>query len=104
MSTPLTSAPTVPVGTTSMARDTDISGLMYHFGFMIIERRDFLKKLSALGAAGVPALSAHAAGEPKMQTSYNPSGKFDLKVTEVPFHRTPKGRQLMARVYQPQGK
>jgi acetyl esterase/lipase len=30
-------------------------------------------------------------------------GKFELKVSEVEFYRTPGGRQLMARVYQPQG-
>lgn len=38
-----------------------------------------------------------------MKTAYNPAAKFELKVSEVPFHRTPKGRQLMARIYQPQG-
>src|SRR6266850_2057843 len=32
-----------------------------------------------------------------------PGGKMELKVSEVEFLRTPKGRQLMARVYQPQG-
>ena len=38
-----------------------------------------------------------------MKTTYDPAGTFELKVSEVEFHRTPKGRQLMARVYQPQG-
>jgi len=38
-----------------------------------------------------------------MKTAYDPAAKFELKVSEVEFHRTPKGRQLMARVYQPQG-
>ena len=38
-----------------------------------------------------------------MRTSYDPAGKFELKVSEVEFHRTPAGRQLMARIYQPQG-
>lgn len=70
-------------------------------------RRAFLTKMSALGAAGVPALaaleSAFAAGEPAMKTAYNPAGKFELKVSEVEFRRTSKGRQLMARIYQPQG-
>ena len=37
-------------------------------------------------------------------TPYNPADKLDIKVSEVPFRRTAKGRQLMARVYQPQGK
>ena len=38
-----------------------------------------------------------------MKTTYDPAAKFELKVSEVEFQRTPKGRQLMARVYQPQG-
>ncbi len=64
-------------------------------------RRVFLKKLTALSAAGVPAIAglsprpAHAA--------YNPAAKFDLKVSEVEFRRNAAGRMLMARVYQPQG-
>ena len=36
--------------------------------------------------------------------AYNPAAKFDLKVSDTEFRRTAKGRQLMARVYQPQGK
>jgi len=35
--------------------------------------------------------------------TYDPAGKFELAVTDVPFLRTPAGRQLMARVYRPQG-
>ncbi len=38
-----------------------------------------------------------------MKTSYDPGEKFELKVSEVEFRRTPAGRQLMARIYQPQG-
>src|SRR2546427_13260297 len=38
-----------------------------------------------------------------MPAAYNPAGKFELKVSEVEFRRTPAGRQLMARIYQPQG-
>ncbi len=65
-------------------------------------RRSFLKKMTALGAAGVPVVaglvsrSAHAA--------YNPAAKFELKVSEVEFRRNAAGRMLMARIYQPQGK
>lgn len=70
-------------------------------------RRAFLTKMSALGVAGVSALaaleSAFAAGEPLMKTAYHPADKFDLKVSEVEFRRTSKGRQLMARIYEPQG-
>jgi acetyl esterase/lipase len=36
-------------------------------------------------------------------TRYNPAAKLDIEVSEVPFRRTAKGRQLMARVYKPQG-
>jgi len=38
-----------------------------------------------------------------MSLSYNPAAKFEIKVWEVDFRRTPK-RTLMARIYQPQGK
>ena len=38
-----------------------------------------------------------------MKTSYDPAAKFEIKVSEVEFRRTPAGRQLMARIYQPQG-
>ena len=35
-------------------------------------------------------------------TTYNPVGRFSIKVWETEFRRTPK-RTLMARIYQPQG-
>jgi acetyl esterase len=35
-------------------------------------------------------------------TTYNPASKFEIKISEVEYLRTPK-RTLMARVYQPQG-
>ena len=38
-----------------------------------------------------------------MKTTYDPAAKFEIKVSEVEFRRTPAGRQLMARIYQPQG-
>ena len=62
--------------------------------------------LAAAGAvAGRPVLAAsgESQGRPGVKASYNPAGKFELKVSEVEFYRTPGGRQLMARVYQPQG-
>ncbi|HEU5194045.1 MAG TPA: alpha/beta hydrolase [Methylomirabilota bacterium] len=72
-----------------------------------VGRRDFLKHATALGALAASmaagARPAAAQGRPTMKTSYDPAGKFELKVTDVEFLRTPKGRQLMARVYQPQG-
>ncbi len=74
------------------------------------ERRDFLKQVTALGAAGVvaglrPSLAraGEAQGRSGMKTAYDPVAKFELKVSEVEFRRTPAGRQLMARIYQPQG-
>lgn len=38
-----------------------------------------------------------------MKTPYDPAGKFELKVSEVEFRKNARGRQLMARIYQPQG-
>jgi len=73
-------------------------------------RRDFLKHVTALGAAGIVvglrpgyAGASDAPGRSGMKTSYDPAAKFELKVSEVEFRRTDAGRQLMARVYQPQG-
>ena len=37
-----------------------------------------------------------------MTTAYNPAGRFEIKVSDVEFRRTPT-RKLLARVYQPQG-
>jgi acetyl esterase len=66
---------------------------------MVIQRRSFLKTVAAMGAAGVAGLRPSAAG-----AAYDPKAKFELKVSEVPLRRNAKGRQLMARIYQPQGK
>jgi acetyl esterase len=75
-------------------------------------RRDFLKKMTALGATGLPGVAAlrpgavhaaDAAGGYRLQAAYDPAARFELKVSEVEFRRTPGGRQLMARIYQPQG-
>lgn len=38
-----------------------------------------------------------------MTTNYDPKARFDIEVREEPFRRTAKGRQLMARIYQPKG-
>ena len=67
------------------------------------DRRDFLRQMTVLGAAALPIVAGAAQGRAGMKTSYDPAGKFELKVSEVDFRRTPAGRQLMARVYQPQG-
>jgi acetyl esterase/lipase len=75
-------------------------------------RRTFLKKLTALGAAGAPiatalrsrpAHSAEMAEGSVIKVKYDPAARFEVNVSEVEFRRTPGGRMLMARIYQPQG-
>ncbi len=66
-----------------------------------LRRRSFLKKMTALGAAGMPVV-AGLASRPA-HAAYDPAAKFDLKVSEVEFRRNAAGRMLMARIYQPQG-
>jgi acetyl esterase len=76
-------------------------------------RRDFLKKMTALGAAGLPVVvpalgrrtlySADAGSGTDTKTAYNPAARFEIKVSEVEFRRTAAGRTLMARIYQPTG-
>jgi acetyl esterase len=67
------------------------------------DRREFLRQMTGLAAAGMPLAAAEAHGRSAMKTSYDPAGKFELKVSEVELRRTEGGRQLMARIYQPQG-
>jgi acetyl esterase len=60
--------------------------------------------MAAAGAIGLPAVgtlwqSAEAAGAP----AYDPGARFDIAVSEVELRRTPAGRMLMARIYQPTG-
>jgi acetyl esterase/lipase len=76
-------------------------------------RRDFLMKMTALGAAGLPVVlpalrprRVHAAGAAAgsdTKTAYDPKARFEIKVSEVEFRRTSAGRVLMARIYQPTG-
>jgi acetyl esterase/lipase len=76
-------------------------------------RRDFLMKMTALGAAGLPVMvpalgprpvyAADAAGQSSTKTAYDPTARFEIKVSEVEVRRTPAGRMLMARIYQPSG-
>ncbi len=65
------------------------------------DRRSFLKKVAALGV-GVPAVAGLGSARASPM-SYNPAASFDIKVTETELRRTAAGRQLMARIYQPQG-
>jgi acetyl esterase/lipase len=69
-------------------------------------------KMTALGAAGLPVVpglwdrtvySAGAAGQSHTRPAYDPAAKFPITVSEVEVRRTPAGRMLMARIYQPSG-
>ena len=60
-------------------------------------RRTFLKEMTALAALSVPGIAA------AKSSAYDPKARFDIKVSEVPFRKNEQGRQLIARVYQPQG-
>ena len=77
----------------------------------LLGRREFLAKMTAVGAAGLPVvmpslkphpgwLSAVAAG---VKASYDPGATFDLDVSDVELRRNAAGRMLMARVYRPKG-
>jgi acetyl esterase len=77
-----------------------------------MDRRVFLRQLAGLGAAGAPVVAAlrpglaragAAPGDAKMTARYDPAANFEIKVSEVELRTTARGRQLMARVYQPQG-
>jgi acetyl esterase len=64
----------------------------------LYRRRDALKMIAALGAAGpMAARSAFAS------TSYDPAATFEVAVSEIELRRNKAGRMLMARVYQPAG-
>jgi acetyl esterase/lipase len=76
-------------------------------------RREFLKRVTALGAAGFPAIvpglrnrhmySGDATSSLAAKTAYDPAAKFAIKVSEVEVRRNTAGRMLMARIYQPEG-
>ncbi len=66
------------------------------------QRRNFLKTVSLAGVAGV-AGCAQPGGGSAIRIAYDPFAKFEISVSEVDFRRTAKGRQLKARIYQPQG-
>src|SRR5215467_4480713 len=75
-----------------------------------VERRAFLRRMTSLGTAGIivgwrprASHSGQTSGGARMKVTYDPAATFELKVSEVEFRRTEKSRQLMARIYQPQG-
>ena len=61
-------------------------------------RRDALKMIAALGAAGPIVVRRMSAS-----TAYDSSAKLDITVSEVELRRNKAGRMLMARIYQPAG-
>jgi acetyl esterase len=61
-------------------------------------RRTFLKEMSAMATIGMTGIATA-----KDKTGYDPKARFELKVSEVPFRKNAQGRQLLARIYQPQG-
>jgi acetyl esterase len=76
-------------------------------------RREFLRRVTALGAAGLPVMvpglrprhmfSTDATTGLGAKATYNPAAKFAIKVSEVEVRRNTAGRMLMARIYQPEG-
>jgi acetyl esterase/lipase len=60
---------------------------------VVLDRRDFLMTMMALGVAGFARGGA----------AYDPSAAFEVAVSEVEFRKNSAGRMLMARVYQPKG-
>jgi acetyl esterase/lipase len=63
-------------------------------------RRNFLRQITALSAAGLSGAKLVAATG---KVAYDPAGRFELKVSEIEFRRNQAGRMLMARIYQPVG-
>jgi acetyl esterase/lipase len=62
-----------------------------------MDKRSFLKTVTAISAVGIPGTSLGKNG-------YDPAARMAVKVSEIEYRRTAKGRSLLARVYQPQGK
>src|ERR1700741_5328331 len=60
-------------------------------------RRNVLKGMTAMAAATVAGITV------AKSKAYDPAARYELKVSELPFRRNAQGRQLMARIYQPQG-
>ena len=70
------------------------------------DRRNFLKSAAVLGAAGAGGVSGCAqmpTSGNAMKNTYDPFARYEVVVSETEFRRTAKGRQLMARIYRPQG-
>src|SRR5437868_2984607 len=62
-----------------------------------MDKRAFLKTIAV--SAAMPGIASGASAR-----GYDPAARFAVKVSEVEYRRTTKGRSLLARIYQPQGK
>ena len=69
------------------------------------DRRAFLKRMALFGGGLPLAMSSVRPWTTwaAAATSYNPTAKFDVTVSEVEYRRTSAGRSLLARIYQPTG-
>src|SRR6266550_6918439 len=72
-----------------------------------LERRDALKLIAYFGSAALSLMLTDRGwsvlAEAATAVSYDPTAKFEITVSEVEYRRTPAGRSLMARIYQPKG-
>src|SRR6187431_61204 len=72
-----------------------------------VERRSFLKAMTAASAVGsiASALGSRAVSAAATPPSgaYDPTATFDLDITEVDMRRNLAGRMLKARIYRPKG-
>ncbi len=68
-------------------------------------RRAFLQKMTVVGAVLGTGTACSTGGARALagRVAYDPAAKFDLQVSEIAFRRNVAGRQLVARIYQPQG-
>src|SRR6476661_8133021 len=74
-------------------------------------RRAFLKQVTALGTAAIPAAALLNAGcatqapaqGSRSKTVYNPAAAFEIKVSETEYRRSSAGHVLLARIYAAQG-
>src|ERR1044071_2994349 len=62
-----------------------------------MDKRTFLKTMTAMVAGGVRGVSLARAG-------YDAGAGMAVGVSEVEYRRNAKGRPLLARIYQPEGK
>ncbi len=69
----------------------------------LLDRRDFLLRTTALGAAVRAFGSAAPADAAARAVSYDPAARLEITVSEVELRRNQAGRMLMARIYRPNG-